>query len=265
MEPAFFPKPVWGHNDQSDNRGESGCKYCSKHPHSTRKNENIVKHHIKEAPRDRGDHGKLRIAVISHKAENDIVEDKGWGKQHQHLQISGRHLPDFLIRTENGGNPSGKENPARHKQKGEKDTKIHGICKNLIRPFFVVLAFQNRKFCSASHSEHESGSMNEIIDGNCKIQGRKPICPDSLRYEKRICKNITGNSNHPHNTEKRVSDKFHERCCLYHKNLLNFELPSKKTKKALSFCISKGLSIQNPTLHYPAASPYFSTYDSKRN
>ena len=151
MEPAFFPKPVWGHNDQSDNRGESGCKYCSKHPHSTRKNENIVKHHIKEAPRDRGDHGKLRIAVISHKAENDIVEDKGWGKQHQHLQISGRHLPDFLICTEDGGNPSGKENPARHKQKGEKDTKIHGICKNLIRPFFVVLAFQNRKFCSSSH------------------------------------------------------------------------------------------------------------------
>ncbi len=124
---SVFPKPVWGHNDQSDNRGESGCKYCSKHPHSTRKNENIVKHHIKEAPRDRGDHGKLRIAVISHKAENDIVEDKGWGKQHQHLQISGRHLPDFLICTEDGGNPSGKKKTPPAINKREKKTPRYTV------------------------------------------------------------------------------------------------------------------------------------------
>ena len=103
MEALGRPCPVDGHDGDAQGRGHAGGQHGAEDAHPQGKHEHVVQDDVGQAAGHGGQHGQLRVAVISHKAEKDIVQDEGGGEQQQDLEVGGRHVEDGRICPQEGG------------------------------------------------------------------------------------------------------------------------------------------------------------------
>ena len=125
--------PVAGHDGHADKGRQPGSQYGAEYAHAQRKNKDIVQQDIGHASSQHGKHGKPGISVIPHETDQDIIENKGRGKEQYHFQVGLGHCGHLAVSAQKRCNLRGQEQSGQEEQKGRNSGEKQGVCKNQIR------------------------------------------------------------------------------------------------------------------------------------
>ncbi len=87
-----------GYDPYADDRREACGQHRAGDPHVQREDEEIVHQDIGKAAGQHGGHGQPRSVIVPHKADQDIVQQKGRGEEQEDLQVCPCHGKDLLGR-----------------------------------------------------------------------------------------------------------------------------------------------------------------------
>ena len=75
-----------GEHDQNTEHGGSACgQHRAENTHPAGEDEDVVQHNVGQTARRGRNHGQAWPAVVTYKAEQHVVEDKGRGKEEENL------------------------------------------------------------------------------------------------------------------------------------------------------------------------------------
>ncbi|MPN41040.1 hypothetical protein SDC9_188580 [bioreactor metagenome] len=94
-------------NQEADNPCTAGCKHRTENTHFQWKNKEIVQRNIRKAARHHRQHGQLRRAVISDKAQYNTIHNKERCKNQKYPQIGVAHVKNIAGGPQCGGNGTG--------------------------------------------------------------------------------------------------------------------------------------------------------------
>ena len=100
---------VEGQHDQTDARCQTGCQNGTENAHMTGKDEHIVQNNVGKTACKHGGHGKTGRTVIAHKANQNVVEQKGRREEQNDAQIGCGHGEHLRIGAEQGCERCGEE------------------------------------------------------------------------------------------------------------------------------------------------------------
>ena len=192
-----MPEKMEGKDAQADDGRQAGGKYGAEHPHAQREDEQVIQHHVGQAAGDHGGHGELGIAVVSHKADYNVIEQKGGRKQQQGAQIGFGHGKDGAVRPQKPGNGLGKQKPRQHKDHRQHRPQQQGMGENLVDAAGLLPPQGDGILGGASHSQHQSGAVDEVVHRNGQIQGGEAVGPQPLGHKEGIGQNVAGQAHHP--------------------------------------------------------------------
>lgn len=175
MEFIMFPDKMRRQNEHADDRRQTRGERRAKYPHAARKDEHPVQHHVGKASAYHGSHGKLRCAVISHKTEQHVIEQKCRSKGQDDPQICSGHIEYIFSRPENPDDVPGKQQSDRHKKHGEHCRQIQRMSKCTVSRGTVLLTLLNGIPGAAAHSNHQSAPVNKAVNGNGQIESCEAV------------------------------------------------------------------------------------------
>lgn len=139
---ALVPfQPVGSHDQDADDRSQPCGEYRTEDSHAAGKNKHIVQNNIGEAAGDGGGHGQLGISIVADEAQQYIVEDKGRGKQQQHLQVGIGHIKHRRVSSEKPCQSAGEKKSRQYKKYGKDQGQVQGDGIHPVRLPVRVLAF----------------------------------------------------------------------------------------------------------------------------
>ena len=174
-EPVPFFQEKRGQNAHADDGRESRRQHRAEDPHAKRKHENIVQHHVGKASSDHGGHGALRRAVVSHKAQKQVVQHEHGRKQQDHLQINAAHLIDRTVRPQKPDQRPRRGQTQQEENSRDRSRQKNGRRKGLIRRPVILLSLQDGIPGSSAHPDHQPASVDEIINRDRQVQRGQPV------------------------------------------------------------------------------------------
>lgn len=83
----LFAEEMQGQDYHAEDGRDPGREGRAENAELHGEDKNIVEHNIKEAAAKHAEHREAGIAVVTHKRDEQVVEDKRTGKYHQQLEV----------------------------------------------------------------------------------------------------------------------------------------------------------------------------------
>ena len=235
MKAGLAAQPVAGLDDQPQNGGTAGGQHRTEHPHAQRKNEHIVQQDVHQAAGERGGHGPAGGAIVAHKADHQVVEQKDRRKHQQYPQIGAGQLPHMALAAQQPGEAGCAQCPQQEKEHGGTHGGLNRRGKHTVGVPVLALAGQKRKLGGPAHAKHQAGAVHDVVQGHRQIQRGQTVGPDALGHEKGIGQNVKRQPQHCRYVQRDIAGVFLKRRMLVHGGLLP------QSTKTPRFCIFKGL------------------------
>ena len=107
-----------------------------------------------------------------------------------------------------GAHLGGKAHAGDHKEQRDQHGQDQGAGEHPLGLLLPAAAPENGKLGGAAHTQHQAGTLNEVIKRNGQIQGGQPVRPQPLGDEEGIRQNIAGQPHHAQHILGGILKKF---------------------------------------------------------
>ena len=159
VELVLPAEEVGGEHQDADEGGQACGKDRAENAHPAGEEEYPVQHHVGEAPGEHGRHGELGRAVVADEAQQQVVGQKGRGKEQEHPQVGAGHGVDRTLPAKQGDDSTGEKDPRQHEEDGQGSHQIACVGERAVGSAVVILAFLDGVLGGAAHAHHQAAAV----------------------------------------------------------------------------------------------------------